>query len=269
LGLDLRTSPVCIFDLSVGSPLIHGDERENDAARLGARLAEEIRRASAVVGIGRYNEARLVYTSSPFATGSSLLDERRTIHLGLDLSTTTGAAVHAPLAGTVHATANNSAQLDYGPVVILKHETDEGHPFFTLYGHLSFESLAGLRVGQTIAAGERLGTVGTSDVNGGWAPHLHFQIILDLLDLDCGFPGVALPSQRAVWLSLSPDPNLIVRIPQDRFPRPEPTRDETLAIRRRRLGRNLSIAYRNPVKIVRGWMQYLYDDVGRRYLRRL
>src|SRR5688500_17419839 len=41
---------------------------------------------------------------------------------------------------------------------------------------------------------------------------------------------------------------------------------ETLAARKKLLGRNLSIAYRDPVKIVRGEMQYLYDDEGRRYL---
>ncbi len=40
----------------------------------------------------------------------------------------------------------------------------------------------------------------------------------------------------------------------------------TLEQRQRLLGRNLSVAYRNPVKIVRGEMQYLYDDEGRRYL---
>jgi 4-aminobutyrate aminotransferase-like enzyme len=36
--------------------------------------------------------------------------------------------------------------------------------------------------------------------------------------------------------------------------------------RRRLLGPNLSIAYENPINIVRGSMQYLYDDEGRRYL---
>ncbi len=41
---------------------------------------------------------------------------------------------------------------------------------------------------------------------------------------------------------------------------------KTLEARRRLLGRNLSIAYDNPLKIVRGSMQYLYDDEGRRYL---
>src|SRR5678809_1694679 len=44
------------------------------------------------------------------------------------------------------------------------------------------------------------------------------------------------------------------------------TKEATLEARRRLLGRNLSVAYRNPVKIVRGEMQYLYDDEGRRYL---
>ena len=44
------------------------------------------------------------------------------------------------------------------------------------------------------------------------------------------------------------------------------TAGETLAGRRRLLGGNLSLSYRNPVKIVRGEMQYLFDDEGRRYL---
>src|SRR5262245_30226630 len=40
----------------------------------------------------------------------------------------------------------------------------------------------------------------------------------------------------------------------------------TLEQRKLLLGRNLSIAYNNPVKIVRGDMQYLYDENGRQYL---
>jgi 4-aminobutyrate aminotransferase-like enzyme len=40
---------------------------------------------------------------------------------------------------------------------------------------------------------------------------------------------------------------------------------DTLAARKTLLGRNLSIAYKDPLKIVRGWMQYLYDEEGRQY----
>jgi len=42
--------------------------------------------------------------------------------------------------------------------------------------------------------------------------------------------------------------------------------DFILEARRRLLGQNLSIAYEKPLNIVRGEMQYLYDDEGRRYL---
>ena len=45
------------------------------------------------------------------------------------------------------------------------------------------------------------------------------------------------------------------------------TRIDLLIEKRRRfLGRNLSVAYQKPLNIVRGEMQYLYDDEGRRYL---
>src|ERR1041385_5375961 len=44
-------------------------------------------------------------------------------------------------------------------------------------------------------------------------------------------------------------------------------RIELLMQRRQRLlGGNLSVAYQKPLHIVRGEMQYLYDDEGRRYL---
>lgn len=45
------------------------------------------------------------------------------------------------------------------------------------------------------------------------------------------------------------------------------TRIDLLIERRRKiLGRNLSVAYEKPLHIVRGSMQYLYDDEGRQYL---
>jgi 4-aminobutyrate aminotransferase-like enzyme len=44
------------------------------------------------------------------------------------------------------------------------------------------------------------------------------------------------------------------------------TKADTLANRKRLLGRNLRLAYKNPLKIVRGSMQYLYDDKGVEYL---
>jgi 4-aminobutyrate aminotransferase-like enzyme len=208
----------------------------------------------------------LLYSSPLFAGDEGPFDERRTIHLGLDIFADAGTAVCAPISGTVHAFADNRAALDYGPVIILRHTTDDGVELFSLYGHLSRESLAGLEVGQTVAAGARIGALGTADVNGGWTPHLHFQLFTDLLGLGIDVPGVARASQREAWVSVCPDPNLLVGVPAKCFPAEPPNKSDSLAARRRLLGGNLSIAYREPLKIVRGWRQYLFDDVGRRFI---
>jgi 4-aminobutyrate aminotransferase-like enzyme/Ser/Thr protein kinase RdoA (MazF antagonist) len=259
---DLRHSPIVVFDLSVSSPLLSGDSERNTEQAMTAKLFGAMAEAGASVGIGRYDEPRLIYTSPAFATDG----EPRAIHLGIDLFAQAGTPVYAPLAGIVHAFADNANPQDYGPVIILRHEIDNHSEFYTLYGHLSRESLYGLKVGQAIAKGERLSGVGSAEVNGGWPPHLHFQIIADLFDLDCDFPGVCRASEREAWRGISPDPNLILGIPQDRFPPREPSREETLAARRKRIGKNLSVAYREPIHIVRGWMQHLWDEEGRRYL---
>lgn len=263
---DARTAPALVFDLSVNSALIHGDWTQYSEPALTAQLFALMKSAGAKFGVGRYDEPRLLYLAPAFATGANPADERRTIHLGLDLFAQAGAPIHAPLAGTVHAFARNTAPQDYGPVIILEHHTDDGEIFHTLYGHLSLDSLHGLEIGKAIAKGERFAAIGEAAVNGGWPPHVHFQIITDLLELDCDFPGVCRASEREVWRSLSPDPNLILNIPAQNFPKPEPAPSETLAARRRVLGKNLRLAYRAPLKIVRGWRQYLFDETGRKYL---
>lgn len=266
LETDLRTESNLVIDLSISSPLINGDANENAEPKLTRRIFAAMAEAGVSVGVGRYDEARLLYTSPLFANNQRPTDERRMIHLGIDLFAEAGTTVHAPLAGTVHAFADNNAPLDYGPVILLRHETSEGEEFFTLYGHLSRASLEGLKVGQAIAKGQHIATLGTPEVNGGWTPHLHFQIITDLLDAGTDFIGVCYARERKIWRSFSPDPNLILNIPASRFPAPAPNKAATLATRRQRIGRNLSIGYREPVKVVRGWMQYLYDDEGRCYL---
>ena len=266
LDMDLRKAPSIVFDLSVGSTLLGADPGAAQTSALTGTIFAAMKRAGVSVGAGRYDEPRVLYTSPLFGANKNPTDERRTIHLGMDLFVEPGAPLNAPLDGMVHIVANNSAPLDYGPLVVLQHETGNHEEFFTLYGHLSKDSTVNLEVGQRIKRGQAFARVGSSEENGGWAPHLHFQVILDLLDLGADFPGVAYASQRAVWTSLSPDPNLLLGIPADRFPAKEPDLSETIAARGGLLGKNLSVSYQRPLKIVRGWMQYLYDDTGRAYL---
>ena len=44
------------------------------------------------------------------------------------------------------------------------------------------------------------------------------------------------------------------------------TNEEILAARTRLVGANVSVGYRHPVQIVRGSIQYLFDETGRRYI---
>jgi 4-aminobutyrate aminotransferase-like enzyme/Ser/Thr protein kinase RdoA (MazF antagonist) len=266
LDTDLRAAPCVIFDLSVGSTFLGADSSASETENLSEAIFRKMKSAKALVGVGRYNEARLLYTSPLFGASENPTHERRTIHLGIDLFAAPGTSVHAPLGGVVHAAAINTAPLDYGPLVILRHTIGDGLEFFTLYGHLTREAFDALQVGQRIVRGQQFARIGDVHENGGWPPHLHFQIIVDLLEHRSDFPGVAPASQRNVWTSLSPDPNLLLGIPVERFPRPQPDSAETLRARRAVLGKNLSISYERPLKIVRGWMQYLYDDTGLAFL---
>ncbi|HEU0369119.1 MAG TPA: aminotransferase class III-fold pyridoxal phosphate-dependent enzyme, partial [Candidatus Acidoferrum sp.] len=266
LEADLRTAPLHVFDLSAGSAMLGADPANAEAHSLTRAIFERMDEERVAIGVGRYNEARLLYTAAQYGGDAAHANERRTIHLGLDLFVVPGTAVCAPLDGTVHLLAENTAELDYGPLLIMRHVTGDGEEFFTLYGHLSRETLRELKPGQAIARGEIFAHVGTLHENGGWPPHLHFQVILDLLDRGAEFAGVARASERSVWTSLCPDPNLLLGIPAEQIPALENSAHETLPKRRELLGGNLRVSYRKPLKVVRGWRQHLYDESGRPYL---
>ncbi len=213
LGTALEDLARITLDWSLGSP-------PESATSEGVRAA--MKEAAAEVGIGRYGEDRGVYQSPAFV--DPMAGEARSVHLGVDLFVAVGSAVHAPLDGVVAALGDNNAALDYGPVVILRHQTDGGIPFFTLYGHLSRESLEELVVGSKVLRGQAFVHVGEEAVNGGWPPHLHLQILMSLVDRGLDVPGVAAPSEQQLWKSLSPDPNLLLRCrtwigPDDPTPR--------------------------------------------------
>jgi 4-aminobutyrate aminotransferase-like enzyme/Ser/Thr protein kinase RdoA (MazF antagonist) len=261
----LQQSPL-VLDLSVGSLMLGGDFDGKDTEAVARKVFEQIEVAGAGVGVGRYNEARLIYTGDQFKVPSDELPESRTIHLGLDLYMPAGTQVYAPIDGVVHSFKNNRDPLDYGPTIILEHQTDDGDSFYTLYGHLSTESLSGLTADMPVSKGQLIAQIGDTDVNGGWPPHLHFQLITDMLAESGNFPGAARPGMRDVWLNISPDPNIILKISADCFSVQGRSQAEILKTRRRSLGRNLSIAYKQPLKMVRGRGQYLYTEDGQAYL---
>jgi len=85
--------------------------------------------------------------------------------------------------------------------------------FYTLYGHLSKNSLNVLSVGQKISRDDIIGYVGNNSENGNWVPHLHFQIMLSMVGNKNDFPGVAYKKEINIWKSICPDPNLLFNDP--------------------------------------------------------
>lgn len=163
----------------------------------------------AKIAYGGYNEIRNLYQrSTVFKNDTS---DERNIHIGLDLWINESASIYAALDGTIHSLQNNDAMGDYGPTIILKHQI-ENITFHTLYGHLSFDSLEDKKVGNFVKKGQQIATLGLPPINGDYAPHLHFQIIIDMENKSGDYPGVCSSNTLGFYLQNCPDPNLLLKI---------------------------------------------------------
>ena len=264
LGKKFDNDKTAILDLSTGSSFSARTEDisiEEQKKYFSAYLAEK----KAEIGIGKYGETRSFYTSEEFLKNSIDGQERRTVHLGIDIFTDMGKLVYAPIEGEVFCLKDNKRELDYGPTVILKHKPPEGPEFYTLYGHLDRGSLKNLKLHKVIERGEAFAKIGHPKENGGWLPHIHFQVILDLFDFDGNYPGVALPSQQGFWKSICPDPSFILGISVKKST--EEINKENLLNRRKNVfGSSLSLSYNEPLTILRGKGQSLIDSEGQIYL---
>ncbi|MEO0615624.1 MAG: aminotransferase class III-fold pyridoxal phosphate-dependent enzyme [Pseudomonadota bacterium] len=215
--------------------------------------------------LGRYDEPRLVYGAPFYLAGTHGATDRRTIHIAIDVFLPAGTPVHAPLAATVHTADVRDADYDYGGLVVLRHETPDGTPFFTLYGHLAHDSVRALSEGQSIAAGQAFAALGGADENGGWPPHVHLQLgVTDAPGAD--WLGVVDPDQRDDWCALFPDPAPLLGLAPGHATAP---RDDLAALAGRRMAHappSLRTSYREPLDIARGWRSLLFDSQGRTYL---
>lgn len=161
------------------------------------------------VAFGGYLEKRNLYDRSNYFNGNS----KKNIHLGIDLWCSAYTSVIAPLDGKVHSFANNLNYGDYGPTIILEHSLED-KSFYTLYGHLSIDSLNlnDLKVGKQIKKGETFAQLGDHTENGSYAPHLHFQIIGEMGVYNGDYPGVCDIDSVDFYKNNCPDPNLILQL---------------------------------------------------------
>lgn len=125
------------------------------------------------------NNAVLFYY--PYGSDGPEKDNPYRVHHGIDMPNPAGQAVRAAGSGVVVWTADGRAQEEvpifqnspsYGNVIVIEHDFGyRGQPIYTLYAHLSASLV---NQGQTVAAGEVIGQVGSSGrVTGS---HVHFEV---------------------------------------------------------------------------------------------
>ena len=165
-------------------------------------IQDEISILGGNCGIGGYLEERVIYRRSSHYENA---DEPRCIHLGVDIWMNAGTDVFAIADGSIHSAAINNAYGDYGGTIILQHPIKDGI-IFSLYGHLSHESIVNARVGSFIKQGEFIGKLGSWDENGNWPAHIHFQLIRDLQGNLGDYPGVCSKIDLIFYQENCPNP---------------------------------------------------------------
>ncbi|WP_299851747.1 aminotransferase class III-fold pyridoxal phosphate-dependent enzyme [uncultured Roseovarius sp.] len=250
LSVEVSTTPQNPFHITAEEAATAGAEYHRDAP----------------VWMGYYREPRLIYTESFFRLGPWKASDRRTVHLAVDVFADAGTPLHAPLAGTVEFAGYREANLDYGGLVILRHETPEGDSFFTIYGHLAKASAEALQPGQKVERGAAFVQLGVAAENGKWSPHVHFQLALTLEGYGDDLPGVASPDLLDLWTGLCPNPAALLNLADEKTRFQPANRAAVLDKRRQNFGANLKLTYDQPVMLMRGWRHHLFDEWGRPYL---
>jgi 4-aminobutyrate aminotransferase-like enzyme/Ser/Thr protein kinase RdoA (MazF antagonist) len=252
------------IDLSIASEFLGNYQEFNEDAIFNKKIDNLLDENPNTIFVGGYKEARGVYNTPSFKQITNDGFCYRTLHLGLDFWAVEGIAIHVPYDGEIVTVFNNAISKDYGPTIIIKHSIDSENSFYTLYGHLSEESLSQNYIGKQVKQGDYIATLGSYAVNGNWPPHLHFQIVLDLLGNTKNFDGVASINQWNVYKSICPDPNFIFNIPE--LNAVEKTESEIYQYRKEHLGKSLSLSYQNHLTIIRGSNVHLFDQWAQPYL---
>lgn len=189
------------IDLSVQNTF-WDDNDVSDISIFETYLETQRAETNRYVAHGGYLEQRALYRKNArFQTGII-----RDVHMGIDLWAPAGTSVHAVMDGVIHSFAHNDDPGNYGPTLILEHNWN-GAKLYSLYGHLAVSDMVDWRIGLRFRESEKIATLGTPQENGGYSPHLHFQLMTDMKDYQGDFPGVAAQEELAGYKGLILDPN--------------------------------------------------------------
>lgn len=153
-------------------------------------------------GVGGYLETRKIMYLSP------QYENRRNIHMGIDIWAVAGEPVYSVLKGEMMYKGYHKQEGNYGGTLVLKHIV-EGQDLYALYGHLSKESFLNAEIGKKCTAGEEIGQLGNESENGNWPPHLHYQLSIEDPG-EADMPGVVDKKNLINARETYPDPRIML-----------------------------------------------------------
>jgi 4-aminobutyrate aminotransferase-like enzyme/Ser/Thr protein kinase RdoA (MazF antagonist) len=235
----------CVLDQSVESLELGADPQRGVAPGLTRHIQRRLTNDGNTLALGRYGEVR---------------GARAAASLDVEVYALQGLVIVAPLAGTLEAVTGGS---EGQATLVLRHQPAADVGFFTVYRLILPAKSLTRDPGSVIERGQALGTLPPR------GPGIFAARIQVDLGLDGAYSGA--PSECASvdldwWSAISINPAVLLGIPPAALVHRSLAADQLAAARSRRLGGNLSLSYDRPLKIVRGWKQYLYDDLGRQYL---
>ena len=187
--------PVC------GPPL---DRRAGDRLlRRGPAAAAQSRPRSAAT-------SRTAASTTPTAFEAELPGERRTLHLGVDVFLPAGEPILAPLDGVVRDVAFRPARATGAASWCSTTRPPDGDPLPHALRTPRPRHRRAAHTRRRAPRGDVVGRLGDERENGGWAPHLHLQLLTTDLGRGCDAHGVGTLAERDLWESVSPDPNLLL-----------------------------------------------------------
>jgi murein DD-endopeptidase MepM/ murein hydrolase activator NlpD len=135
-------------------------------------------------------------------------ENRRNIHMGVDIWAPANEPVFAPVRGRIVYKAYHDQPGNYGGTLVIRHVMGT-ESVYALYGHLSKSSVTDAVIGTEKDAGELVGRLGEWQENGNWPPHLHLELsVVDPGEAD--MPGVVSDDELEKAKEIYPDPKILI-----------------------------------------------------------
>lgn len=244
--IPLIASRVEPLDLSVGSLWLGANPATLEPTALARRIQGVLNDPGALPRVTSHGEIRL----RPDGNGG-----RGWAQLGVDVFAGRGTPIRAPWNGRIEWVQPRSA----GGVSLMLRQLQAGHRGICLRLE-GLEPGETFHAGQDLTAGAALGQIEHGDESLP-LPHLRVSLLGEEANVIQDWPFEVPADDAQGWLPWTLDPAPLF----DGAPT-RPIASDPVSRRRAVLGPNLSVSYRHPLEIVRGWRQYLYDRGGRAYL---